>query len=253
MTLDTLKQSFYRVKSGEIKVKSMIPLFLSLVVIPTFVIIVVTFSILFITGSSIEYNGVDIYPGDPMYQTAFYTIMMIMVGLLILSIFPAIIYFFIKPKPYLVWKTSIDGDTICHQTTRRNERLIGPNYVVTLSKLTQSYDVSYRDDVRQQALQETLFWLNLDDKQVTKIKSTNRRLSFQTFDQNKRLRHYYWIHFSNDGQLSYYTEMISYGSYGSNSVKSMNRYRFENMNHANYFTLSPKMNEIIRETNITIN
>jgi hypothetical protein len=249
MTLQNLIQKFAQLRSGEIKVKNWLPAIVFAILLPTIIIIFLTFLGLFLSGASINYNGVTLLPSDPNYQFA-YIITLTVLGVIgFSSMILLLLFVLIKPKPWVFWKVDYDHNIICYEITSRHERLIGPDYFIEYSKISNSiYQTRSVSEAKAQ-LHRTLFWTALlESKDSVKIQSKDRHFKITYQNKQNNLKSIITLRFDQSDMIKDYTETIMYQSIpGSSNIKSMNKYYLESLNQTNQMIIHPMIRKVMTQ------
>lgn len=252
MNIQDLINYFAHIRTGEIKVKNWLPTVVFFILIPTFAIILVVFLGLFIGQVPLDTDNGVLNPGDPTYVQTFYLIIGILGAVTAIQLIAVIISIATKPKPWVMWTVDYDRNIICHETTRKHERLIGPNFLIDYNRLTGSVYYTKSIDEARALLHKTLFWTALNSKDQVKIKSYAKKIVLTIDEPAVRERRVYSIGFDFNDIVQWYSELVYSSVSGGSNIKSFRKCHIENQNRSVKMDIHPAIRKIMTDNNIYI-
>jgi hypothetical protein len=250
MELQNLMNHFAHIRTGEIKIKNRIFTFIPAIIIPTFLILFAVFLILFLSLTPLETETGMIYPGDPLYDISYYILLAVFGGVFILGFIIMIITLVIKPKPWVMWTVDYDNQIIFYETTRRYNRLVGPNYLFEVNRMSGGMFQSRKPKECEDALKRTIFWVGLPEQSNLKIVSTLNKVKLTIPDHNRSEKRSYTIRFDANEIIQSYVEIISTSAYRGSNLKSWKKCYIENQNRQVRMNIDPAIRKAMQENNI---
>ncbi len=250
MELQTLMNHFAHIRTGEIKVKNRLFTFIPVLIIPTFVILFVVFLMLFLSLSPLETDTGMIYPGDPLYEVSYYTLLGIFGSITIVGIIFMMVTLITKPKPWVMWTVDYDNQIIFYETTHRHVRLVGPNYLFELNRLSGGLYQTRNPKECEEALKKTIFWAGLEAQKNLKIVSSLNQVKLTIGDNSRGLKRSYTIRFDANEIIQSYVEIVSTSITGGSNLKSWKKCYIENQNRQVRMNIDPIIRQAMQENNI---
>lgn len=248
MTFQEIGYDFSRIRTAAISKKNLLPLFLFLIISPTFFILFGVFLALFVTKTPIEINGVlRYYPGES-YQAFFRTFLIITGSISVVSLYVIIFHLAIRPKPFGYLMQSLDSEQILYIQSKHMNKVICQDKIITYYLLSGDVHIDTDKQVINSSLSKNLFWMYLDDYTVKKVKRTASRINLlclSTKKQSKRTQ--FRFQFDSSFQLTSYTEMVYFQYGGNTSIKSFNKFYFSAINQRSPLQIDPKISAILNQ------
>lgn len=239
ISIELLKQSFTRMKSGEIMVKNWILPFVFLTMLFPMVILIIVFLGVFIAKEPMTFNDQIVMPGDPEYTSSFITTFVVMGSVIVLLLIALAITLFTKPKAWVYWMYDYDNNLVIYEVTPRYFRYILSDRMIQMNRLTNSlYETDSASEIREHQ-NRTLFWTLLDyeDRIAINIKNDSYKLTYNLVEKKQKFTYRLFLN-SNLIISKYYETVSSYGN-SSNSVSSMKVARVENLNRLTRLPIDP--------------
>jgi len=133
-------------------------------VIPVFALAwtLMIFTVIFVTGESIEFDGVERFPGDPLYEQGFYTLAAWFAGAILLFGVVAVV-FRLRSRPVLHWLSFDDAQNpVAYMKSSRREILATSDRVYDYDVRSGRVRESSDPDERAEVFGRAFFWLRQD-------------------------------------------------------------------------------------------
>lgn len=158
MTIGQLQTSFSRFKTASAVERSLLPVFF--IPIPLFVILLNAgiFASLYLSGSPIEFDGVLRVPGDPLYETEFWSLVRFFALFAGLFVAVGIILLARNEKRRHWLSIDADGRYATYVVTRRRETLTLPGSTHELDRRTGRVASTTRSGIAPTPFDAVFFW-----------------------------------------------------------------------------------------------
>ena len=243
--LGLIKQSFARMKSGEIMVKNWLLPFIFLIWIVPLIILIVVFLGVFIAKEPMTFNDQLVLPSDPEYTSSFMTTFIVM-GSMIGALFIALIFTLaVKPKAWVYWMYDYDNNPVVFEVTNRYYRYISNDRLIQMNRLTNSlYETNSEAEIREH-FNRTIFWTLLDyeDRIAVKVKNDSYKITYNLVEKKQKIAYRYKM--DPNLVISKYIETVSSYNGSNNNISAMKVARIENINRLTKLPIDPVIAQVL--------